>query len=537
MFISIDKCTTSDIRNRLKEMGLSYSKTRAESIALLKEHHVYVLDVNVTSSKKRTTIKPPAVIENKNQSTFSLDNESRDLFSTVNVFDVTPTNPATDPTYALNDQSLTTSDAVFSHAAIRNLVVNSSLNVGGYNIVQEIDRIKHLRFLLLQDFESIRIAFDNMRVAFQSVINQDIPMYNIAHDIAHSNFHNTIEFEGGVPPMISSPSFYGKIEDTTVNLDMNFVVEFLNDVRVSRFTIQLPHAMDTQILTMVPVMVTVYFDYDDQTGEYGQVSSISHGYIDQDRIHVYANVLKDTQYSRFQFDIAARYLCVIDEQTITPMRFGSLHKQTLTTAYGNVSHQWSDVDRRVDLFTNVNVTQIGINTDTINIPLPVAMMNSSIQQVVGFGSLHYTTTLSALSQTVYTTNTPLVYISNSNPSMLVVKSNLFKGFMSNSNNMQTMKLATHISYQRAIVDDFIYNVYKDSTRVYWNTKTPVNPYYFSIINVGRRPRKTTYQVDVKDTLTGSQTTWSVTFEPYNSNELVSFYVKLNDAYEYSTTFN
>lgn len=531
MFVSIDKCTTSDIRNRLKEMGLSYSKTRSESIALLKEHHVYVLDVNVTSSKKRTSIKPPVVVENNNQNTFALDNESRNLFSTVNVFDVTPTNPVTDPTYALSDQSLTTSDAVFSHAAIRNLVVNSSLNVGGYNIVQEIDRIKHLRFLLLQDFESIRIAFDNMRVAFQSVINQDIPMYNIAHDIAHSNFHNTIEFEDGIAPMISSPSFYGKIEDTTVNLDMNFVVEFQNnDARVSRFTIQLPHSMDTQILTMVPVMVTVYFEYDNQTGEYGQVSSISHGYIDQDRIHVYANVLKDTQYSRFQFDIAARYLCVIDEQTITPMRFGSLHKQTMSMAYGNVSHQWSDVDRRVDLFTNVNVTQIGINTDTINIPLPVAMMNSSIQQVVGFGSLHYTTTLSALSQTVYTTNTPLVYISNSNPSMLVVKSNLFKGFMSNANNMQTMKLATHISYQRAIVDDFIYNVYKDSTRVYWSTKTFVNPYYFFTIKVNG-------DIDVKDTLTGSQTTWSITFAPIDTDNIISFNIKLNDAYEYNTTFN
>jgi hypothetical protein len=59
MFVSIDKCTTSDIRNHLKEMGLSYSKTRSESIAILKEHHVYVLDVHVTpSAGKRSRPKP-----------------------------------------------------------------------------------------------------------------------------------------------------------------------------------------------------------------------------------------------------------------------------------------------------------------------------------------------------------------------------------------------------------------------------------------------------------------------------------------------
>lgn len=536
MFVSIDKCTTSDIRNHLKEMGLSYSKTRSESIAILKEHHVYVLDVHVTPSagkKKPSKTKTPVVIanelDNNNITTFSIDNDtSRNLFSTVNVFDVTPTDPTTDPTYALDDRSLTTTDAVFSHAAIRNLVVNSSLNVGGYNIVQEIDRIKHLRFLLLQDFESIRIAFDNMRVAFQSIVNQDMPMYNIAHDIAHEYFQNTIEFENGITPTISSPSFYGKIEDTTVNLDMNFVVEFHDQSRVSRFTIQLPHAMDTQVLTMVPVMVTVYFDYNDQTGDYGKVSSISHGYIDQDRIHVYANVLKDVRFTRFQFDIAARYLCIIDEETITPMRFGSLHKQTSAITYGNVSHQWSDVDRRVDLFTNLNVTQIDINTDTIYIPLPVPMMNSTVHQVVGFGSLHYTTNLNALSQTVYTTNTPLVYISNSNLSLLVVKSNLFKGFMSIGNNMQTMKLAIHISYQRAIPDDYVYNVYKDSTRVYWNTRTPINPYYFNIIKVN--------SINVLDTLTGSQNTWSVVYTSAVI-EVTTFNIKLNDDYEYNKSFS
>ena len=531
MYVSIDKCTTSDIRNRLKEMGLSYSKTRTESIALLKEHHVYVLDVNITherkKSNKKKTLGPKQTKtqdrnlfanETQDRNLFTNETQDRNLFTNVNVFDVTPTDPVTDPIYSGDKLALNTTDAVFSHGAIRNLVVSSSLNVGGYNIVQEIDRIKRLRFLLLQDFESIRTAFDNMRVAFQTTVNQDIPMYNIAHDIAHNDFHNTIQFQNNVTPTIHSTSFYGKIEDTTVNMDMNFVLEFEpSDVRESRFTIQLPHAMDTQVLETVPVMVTVYFDYDTDTGEYGQVSSISHGYIEHDQIHVYANVLKDVYFSRFQFDIAARYLCVIDENTMTPMRFGSLHKQSFTGAYGNVSHQWSDVDRRIDLFTNVNVSQINMNTDTLEIPLPVSMVHSIVEQVVGFGSLHYTTNVSALSQTVYTTNTPLVYVSRSNPSTLVVKSSLFKGFMSNTNNMQTMKLATHVSYQRVIPNDFVYNVSRDSSRVYWNTQNPVNPYYFDIIRVN--------DTDVRNTLTGSQTTWSVVFE---STEPVSLYITMND---------
>lgn len=523
MYIPVEKCTTSDIRNRLRQMGLSSSKTRSESIRLLKEHDVFVLDVSVIP-EKTSTRSQKRLIQPLMESEPVIAETRNNIFSHVNVFDVTPETPGLIPNNIEATQHITTTDAVFSHAAIRNLTVNSSLNVGGYDIVKEIDRIKRLRFLLLQDFESIRVSFDNMRVAFQRTVNQDIPMYNIAHDIAHNSFVDTIQFEN-ISPIITSPSFYGKIEDSTVNLDMNFVVDFdesLDTIRPNRFTIQLPHAMDTHVLSIVPVMVTIYFDFDNDTGEYKQVSSISHGYIDKEnptQMVVYASVLKDITFTRFQLDIAARYLCTIDSETITPMRFGSLHKQEFATSNGNVAHQWSDVDRRIDLFTNLDITNIPINTDTLRIPLPIPMVQSAIHQLVGFGSLHYTTHISALSQTVYTTNTPLVYISDSEPSTLVVKSNLFKGFQSNMNNIQTMKLATHISYQRAIPNDFVYNVTRTSDRLNWYTRTPINPYYFNTIRVN--------DTDVLHTLMGSQNKWSVSTL---GTGIVFLRIELNDGY-------
>ena len=532
MYVPVEKCATSDIRQCLLDNQLIATKPRSECIRILKENSIYVIDVNVVPKKRKKEQKlfppqdrnlfPP---QDRNlfpppqeQNLFPPPQQDRNLFEHVNVFDVPQ---------SLTQQNSQTrqqvTDAVFSHAAVRNLTVDSSLNVRGHDILHEIQRIKHLRTLLVQDFEHIRVSFDNMRVAFQRTVNQDLPMYNIAHDIAHNGFEQSIDFLFDGNMNITSPSFYGKIEDSTVNLDMNFVVDFSTNVRPERFTVDLPHPMDTGVLSIVPVMVTVYFDHDDQTGEYRQVSTISHGYIDKDtpdKIVIYSNVLKDAGFTRFQFDIAARYLCVVDSSTISPVRFGSLHKQTLTSENGNVSHQWSDVDNRIDLFTNLDVSQISTDLDTIRIPLPVPMTNTVIQNIVGFGTLHYTTNIAALQQFVYTTNTPLVYVTQAEPSVLFVKSNLFRGFqqLSSTNNIQTMKLATHVSYQRAVIDDFVYDVAIVNNRITWKTKSPINPYYFRTIRVNG--------VDALGSLTGSQTTWSTLGE----DPIVTFRIELENEY-------
>jgi hypothetical protein len=530
MYVPVEKCATSDIRSRLHALRLPSSKPRSESIRLLKEHNVFVLDVEVlpttTVRGKKHATTPSSIPLSVEYTPPPPPPISKNLFEHVNVFDVTGTE--TPQAQALTQQ--TTTDAVFSHAAIRNLVVGGSLNVDGYDIVSEIERIKHLRFLLLQDFESIRVSFDNMRTLFQQTVNQDLPMYNLAHDIAHESFWTTIQFHQTVVFSVQSHSFYGKIEDTTINLDMNFVLEFdQGDTnRSDRFDVRLPHPLDTTVLNIVPVMVTVYFDYNTDTDQYNQVSSISHGYIDSNspgNVTVYASVLKDLRFSKYQFDIAARYLCTVDDNTITPVRFGSLHKQTFVSENGNVAHQWSDLDNRVDLFTNIVVSSVPMYTDTIDVPLPVPMVDSAIQNVVGFGSVHYTTNIPALNQVVYTTNTPLVYVSETESTTLKIKSTLFKGFQSHSaNNIQTMRITTHISYQRGVPNDYVLNVKlsSDTNRITWSTKTPLNPFYFDIIRVNN--------TDVLPTLVGSQTTWSVstigTSHPY------SLYIQLNNSYIY-----
>ena len=527
MYVPVEKCATSDIRSKLQSLGLSSSKTRSESIQLLKEHDVFVIDVRLIPSARSNKRRAPSDRKTEPvvpQETRSQENLfTRNLFEHVNVFDVTP---VAEPASTTANQTIqNTTDAVFSYASIRNLRIGGSLNVDGYNIVSEIERIKHLRYLLLQDFESIRVSFDNMRTAFQSTINQDLPMYNIAHEIAHNSFETTITGFQDPAPSVSSPSFYGKIEDTTVNIDMNFVLDFQsNDNTADRFSIRLPHALDTSVLSTVPVMVTVYFDYDSETQQYRQVSSISHGYIENDRVVVYANVLKDTVFTKYQFDVACRYLCTVDENTMTPVRYGSLHKETFESANGNVSHQWSDIDNRVDLFTNIDVSSVTNESDTIRVKLPVPMTSSAIRSVVGFGTVHYTTNIPALNTVVFTTNTPLVYISDTDPTMLVVKSSLFRGFRS-TNNIQTMKVATHVSYQKTVTD-FVFDVRStEDSRVSWRTRTPVNPIYFDEIKVN--------DTNVLDTLIGSQTTWSVS--TLGGEQPISLYVKLQNEYVYNNT--
>lgn len=535
MYVSVEKCATSDIRCKLRELGLSSSKTRSESIQLLKEHNVFVIDVEVHPSvRQRTNTRHTPVVTTQTPSPPQPTDEQRNLFEHVNVFDVTPQQFSTTDRQSLLQSASTTTDAVFSHASIRNLRVGGSLNVDGYNIVNEIERIKRLRFLLLQDFESIRVSFDNMRMVFQNTINQDLPMYNIAHDVAHNSFETTITGFQDTNPIVSSPSFYGKIEDTTLNIDMNFVLDFdpTASNRTDRFSIQLPHALDTSVLSIVPVMVTVYFDHDSETQQYRQVSSISHGYIDRDspdRVIVYANVLKDSRFTKYQFDVACRYLCTVDAHTISPVRYGSLHKDTFESENGNVSHQWSDVDNRVDLFTNLDVSNVSTSSDTINVRLPVPMIESAIRNVVGFGTVHYTTNIPALNTTTFTTNTPLVYISETEPSVLVVKSSLFKGFRS-TNNIQSMKLAVHVSYQKGVSDDYVFNTRLSTSRdrVFWNTKAPINPIYFDEIKVNG--------VDVLNTLVGSQTTWSVS--TLGADSISSLCIKIrNIDYVYDKAVN
>jgi len=515
-YLSVAKCSTAVIRKELSRLGLSTTSTRKDSIDILTKKNIIVLDVDALPIKKIKASVPvvekthplPIVADNfLNARNYVADQQvDRNLFD---VFEVTtPSNFSPVP------KDIIATDAAFSSLLIQQLEIGSKLIVNGYDILDEIKRIKQLRGLLLERFENIKASFDNIKGSVLSATNVNLPMYNIANDIAFESFYKTFELIGTQPPNtfeITDASFYGKIEDSTVNADMNFTITFLSDIRSDKFTIKLPYSYDTFNLDIIPVMVIVYFGYDGT--EYRFKSTISHGYIHKDKpdqLVVYCSLFNDTINTKFQIDIALRYFCIIDNETISPFRFSSLHKKSIVTVYGNVEHQWSALDNRIELFTNIDISKpIDSQSDSIFIELPVPMADEPITQVVGYGAIHFTTKIQALNQFVYTTNTPLVFISNTDTSRLCLKSSLLTGFKSTENGLQTMKAAIHIIYLKTQTRDVIHSVnsgsvyYKpgDSVQLSWKTLNPVNPYYFEFITINT--------INVKNTLVGSQTNWSV----------------------------
>lgn len=552
-YLSIDKCATSYLRSELEKLGLPNTKPRRACIDLLRKHGVIVIEVEpevdqVKPKQSKTKVTQERVTQ-QNQRGGTTD---RDF---INVFDVSTT-PLTNEfvpgqgtgtmEFLNNNNVINTTDAMFSSALINTLTVGTNLYVNGFNITEEMTRIKHLRMLLLEDFENIRTVFTNMKVAFQNTLNQNLPMYNVAHDIAFESFYTTFQFtQSGPEYTVTDPSFYGRLEDTTVNAEMNLTVVFEESdlQRPDKFTIDLPYMFDTAVLEMVPVMVTTYFGYNDVSGEYAFRSSISHGYIHKDdptRLTVFCSLLGDKVYNRFQFDIALRYFGLLENEILAPCRFSSMYGRNTTSTSGNtIDHQWTILDNRVELFTNVNVVSVPDGTDTIYVDLPKPRNVSPVTNIIGYGTVHYTTSFNNLNVVVYTSNTPLVYITNDDPTRVCIKSSLLKGFNAVNNPVQTLKAALHISYMHSQSLDLVHSVHSDKlfyepgdlVTIRWETKMPINSYYFDTISVNG--------TNVRPMLMGSQRSWYVTWTVPNemsTNDPILILIQ-STSYNFESTFN
>ena len=549
-YLSVDKCATSALRGELDKLGLPSTKPRKACIDLLRKNGVIVIEVDKDPGGKPKA-PPKAKTRGAQQAPQTSD---RDF---INVFDVPTTvvdNNTTDQPvpgpgtveFIQNVNVINTTDAMFSNALVNTLHVGTNLYVGGYDITDEMSRLTRLRMLLLEDFENIRAVFTNMKVAFQNTLNQNLPMYNIAHDIAFDSFHTTFIFDQiGPGYQLQDPSFYGRLEDTTVNAEMNLTIQFDESTlqRPDRFTIDLPYKLDTSVVEIVPVMVTTYFGYDSGTDEYAFRSSISHGYIHKDdpsRLVVYCSLLKDKVYNRFQMDIALRYFGILENDVLSPCRFSAMYGRNAETIEGNlVKHHWTTLDDRVELFTTVDVVSVPPNSDTIYVDLPRPMAPSPIMNVVGYGTVHYTTSFDNLNVVVYTSNTPLVYIANDNPSQVCVKSSLLKGFNSVNNPIQTMKISLNVMYMHTHSLDLVQSVSSDKAlyspgdvvTIQWETKMSINSYYFDIISVNGS--------SVRSMLVGSQRSWRITWTvpiEASANDPINILIK-SSSYDFESTYN
>ena len=518
------KCETSTLRRELQMRNLPYSGTRTQLLDILNANNVNIIEC-FNIEKKPVESKPQPIPFKEKDTTF-----------TPKVY--TPTSPYI-PCASMSRSNELLTDAAYTILKTHNIKSVRSLFVANIDVIGEIKDIKVFKNKLVEDYITLRNDVEHLKFVLQNTLNRDLYMYNIANEIAWALIADDIHFE--MPVQIINPRFFGKVEDTIVHGNLHFEIEFTSNANLSDgFIIDLPIAYDA-VLDTCPIMVLVYSNYDVNTGTYASESTTCHAYIqknDPSKMYVYCPSLID--YNRLQFDITLRYFGKLQPSMISPRRFSSIHYQQDTSERGhNVYHHWSELDDRIELFTNIEIVASMDGIDEIRVKLPIICSDEKYIDVVGYGIVNYTITSDVDNTIIYSTNTPLVSISQSDTSMLYVKSAL----MLNINNYSSMNVATHIIYTKKTYNDVIQNfrvnqiftLPSNNVDVSFNTTYAINTYYFTSIQA---IVNNVYTYDIPITaLHGFQQTWTFRWtvpDSINNNAIIKFKIRLYEK-EYVTS--
>lgn len=489
----LNECATSTLRNELKTRKLPHSGTRTQ---LIKELHSH--GVTIAPNPSQTGTRPEAQ-----------PHQERDFRATPPLENYSPMSPYT-PCESVSRSKELISDAAYTVLRTHDIRSVRSLHVAEVDVVAEIRDIKILKNKLVEDYITLRNDVEHLKVVLQNTLNHDLYMYNIAKDIAWNDFDNYIRFS--IPSVtIIDPRFFGKIEDTVVHGNLHFEIAFESNPDLSdNFEIDLPIMFDG-VLETCPIMVLVCSNYDESSSTYKSESTTCHAYIHRDdpsKLCVFCPSLKD--YKRLQFDITLRYFGKLNPTVLSPSRFSSMNYVEMTSERGHdVQHNWTELEDRVELFTNVNIVTTMDGVDTIDVKLPVVCSDERYIDVVGYGIIHYTVTSDPEQTLIYSNNTPLVSISQTNTSMLFIKSPL----MLNINNYSDMNVATHIVYTKKapenVVQNFVvdpvYTITGHQVTASFNTSYAVNSFYFQSIKAIHGVRE--FELPIA-ALSGFQSTWS-----------------------------
>lgn len=516
-YVLIEKCPTHILRTKLSSFNIECkNKRRKELICLLKSRGVLLLESNHDTSNENThDLKTFNLSSNPLYSdiphgdclsTSSIEKHDEWVLLESKSVDYEPENTIEPLTKRPTPRY---SDARFTDVTItNNLEIRENLFINSVNMTKEIADVKVLKDNVEQNVSDLNGSVQIMRNVIESFPNKQLSVYNIASEISYSNYQDMIS-----PSSISieDASFFGRLEDSTVHLDLQFIVS--NIIPYDEFTLELPHEIDG-ILDVIPATVVVYFNFNETDNTWGSKSFISQAYINskisKTKLFIHSTLFRDplVPLNKFKIFVNLKYFSKLDEDTLSPVRFSSLHykeDQQVDEDTIDVKWQWTVLDNRIQLLGNFVVSSP--SSQTIEVRLPVIANMVPAMDIIGYGRISYG--IDPLGVDVYASNTPLVMISKFKPDKLQINSMLF------SNDSNVYHISAHIAYMKNFENEILSITFdkkyyqRDSViKLTFKTRTPINSFYLSEITLFS-PWSSASGENISDKLYGSQKRWFV----------------------------
>lgn len=495
MLVPLRDCPTSLLRKELVKLGLTTEGTRTQVIQRLSEH------TPVVELAKALEKAPEAPV---------VEHEKDLVIEKPAMRDYDPISPYI-PIQSLERSGHILTDAAYTVLDCKHIRSVETLQVSNVDIVVEIEDIRELKRNLVQDYLALKRDLEHVRASLENTFNRDLYLYNVSKEITWNDLEQHIQMPGTA--QILDAQFFGKIEDTTIHATLTFEIQKDPYGTDDTFVINLPAMYDAR-LGLCPIMALVHSNYDEATGEYLSESTQCHAYIRADnpsQMTVFCPVLRD-EYTRLRGTITMRYLATLEDGLITPARLSSMwYREGHSERNHRVYHHWTVMEDRVELFTNVVMESEMDGIDVVHVELPVPCSDDRYIDVVGYGVINYTI---HGSNVIYSSNTPLVRISQKDTRTLQIKSSL----MLNVNNYNSMTVATHIVYTRKVNQDLVYGLTTQEkfvkalqlVHVSFRTTVPVNAYYFKELRAVTEHGDTISIPTSK--LDGLQTDWRFVWE-------------------------
>jgi len=485
MYTKLLECPSTLLRTELKNIGVPSSeinnKTRNDCIRHLQNHGVYFLEYTKHNVANRQTYEDVQYKLPNDDYITSLPVSRNIVDKSIerNVIDTIVSNYQQEgqtTSSIFKEGSAQLRDARFSNLTItRNIHVNDKLVVNNKDISAELINILNLKDTLSNDIINLQVQIDKLTNDFQIAQNINLTIYNIANEISYNITMNSLKPNNLIYNLLDS-SFYGKIEDTTVNIEMNVGVEMKKTYEDNDFIlkIKLPFVADSYI-RYIPATIILGQNYNEVTKEISSLNTYSVGFIDShdpSYLNVRSTSFFKQDHAKYKINISMRYFGLLGQNIISPTRFSELN----TSQYdvdtdehtSTIDYQWSVLGKRVELIGNVFIRP-KTKIRKLSVDLPLSADETENMEIVG----------TCIVYSSYWSTFPLIFISEHTRNLLTIS--YISGFNANTDYI----LAFHIVYLRSM-NDIIYNLRFDKRfakrgeeiNVLWETSNNVNGYYF-----------------------------------------------------------
>lgn len=389
-------------------------------------------------------------------------------------------------------------DAAFSRLNVRDIRSVASLQVGNVDVVQELHDIRDLKAVLVEDYIALRNELEFVKGSVERTLNHDLYMYSVPHDVAWVDVDITQPHHEQVPTFdVLTKRFTGKLEDTTLHGNLVLELDRRAAAQTSELRVSLPIPADERS-SVYPIQVLMRSVYDATSETYLSESTSCHAYVTASSsiLTIFLPLLVEpldlAQLSasasrRLRLDVTLRYFVRLDPLMLSPPRLSSMwYQESVFSERGHrVTHHWTVLDDRVELFTTVRVrTELMQDTDEMTVPLPVPCSADQGVDSVGYGVVHYR--MADEPNVIYSNNSSLIRIGRQDRFDLFVKSAL----LLNVNQYYDMVLAAHVIYTKETrpnrdgVHDLRVSRHMvrraiDPVQVSFRTIEPINPMYIT----------------------------------------------------------